>query len=135
MAQFFPRKARTVVAAVFLGGTCASGAHAQGWEHFTCYDIDPHGGFDERSVKLEDQFAQYEGLVIRPVSLCNPVDKNGEGIQDRDYHLVCYEIKADPVSLVDRTIDVNTANQFTEQSMTAILPPRTLCVPSKKALL
>ena len=125
--------AKTFLAAAVLGGGFASGAQAQdAWEHFLCYNIDPHGGFEERTVELKDQFAGYKAVVIRPVSLCNPVDKNGEGIRDPEYHLVCYEIKADPAGEAPRAVDVMTSNQFTEQGMTAVVPPRSLCVPSKK---
>ncbi|SMX28029.1 hypothetical protein TRP8649_02141 [Pelagimonas phthalicica] len=118
-------------AAALATGAFASSAHAFG-EHYLCYNIDPHGGFKEIPVELKDQFAGYKGLVIRPVSLCNPVDKNGEGIREPEVHLVCYEIKAEPVTKTKPAIDVMTANQFREQSMTAVLPPHTLCVPSKK---
>ncbi len=129
----FPRT--PFFAAAIFAGALASQGHAQDtWEHFTCYNIDPHGGFKEVPVELKDQFASYRALVIRPVMLCNPVDKNGEGIKDPDRHLVCYQIRADPAGGVPPAYDVNTSNQFTEQSMTAVLPPRTLCVPSKKEI-
>lgn len=125
----------TLLASALLGGAFATTGHAQSsWEHFLCYRIDPHGAFKSLSVKLKDQFHKYEAVVVNPVSLCNPVSKNGEGIQDSDRHLVCYEIRADPIGKFPNTIDVNTSNQFTEQSMTAVLPPRTLCVPSKKEI-
>ena len=104
-------------------------------EHYLCYRIDPHGPFEPVPVSLADQFANYEGAVIRPVQLCNPVDKNGEGIVDPDVHLVCYEVNADPLGRVPRSIDVVTSNQFVEQSMTAVIPPVVLCVPSKKEII
>ena len=31
--------------------------------------------------------------VVKPKLLCNPVDKNGEGILNPDGHLVCYRVK------------------------------------------
>lgn len=114
-----------------IGSAAQAGGHNIG-EHYLCYDIDPHGGFDARGVKLKDQFTGYEGKVVRPVTLCNPVDKNGEGIINPEIHLVCYEIRAKPVTDGPPTVDVLTSNQFAKQSMTAIIPPRILCVPSKK---
>ncbi|MDJ0826697.1 MAG: hypothetical protein QNJ16_14445 [Rhodobacter sp.] len=125
-----------LLATALLAGGLADPALAQSsGEHFACYDIDPAGRFEEMPVQLKDQFAAYEGVVIRPVSLCNPVDKNGEGLTDPEHHLVCYEIKADPIGSAPRAVDVVTSNQFTEQPMTAVLPPRLLCVPSKKEVL
>ena len=97
----------TFLASALLGGAFATTGHAQSsWEHFLCYNIDPHGPFEPLSVKLRDQFADYKGVVVTPVSLCNPVDKNGEGIKDRERHLVCYEIKADPIGAFPKTVDV-----------------------------
>ena len=119
--------------AIALIGTTGMTAPAQAsWEHFSCYKIDPHGKFKPRDVRLEDQFARYAAHVVRPVMLCNPVDKNGEGIRDKERHLVCYEIKADPAGKAPKAVDVVTENQFQEQGMTAVLPPDILCVPSKK---
>lgn len=135
MRSLFKTTLKTIAVAVTLGAGAAATPAMASWEHFTCYRIDPHGGFKPRDVKLEDQFAAYRGRVIRPIMLCNPVDKNGEGIKDKDRHLVCYEIKADPAGKAPRAVDVNTANQFTEQSMTAVLPPEMLCVPSKKEII
>ena len=129
--------AKTFIAAACVAGFAVS-AQAQEQvkgEHYACYRIDPHGGFDEIPVSLKDQFAGYEALVIRPIQLCNPVDKNGEGILNPEVHLVCYEIRADPIGEFPPTYDVNTVNQFREQSMTAVLPPRMLCVPSFKKIM
>ncbi|MEL7114050.1 MAG: hypothetical protein AAGP08_00420 [Pseudomonadota bacterium] len=133
MTPLFRKIVTSLGAATVLSATLALSAQAQGFgEHYACYRIDPHGGFDPRTVELKDQFAGYKAEVIRPVSLCNPVDKNGEGIREPEVHLVCYEIRAEAVTDVRPTVDVNTSNQFTEQSMTAVVPPVTLCVPTKK---
>ena len=127
---------KTLLAAVVVAGSFAVSAQAQvKGEHYLCYQIDPHGGFREVPVEMKDQFAAYQGVVIRPVQLCNPVDKNGEGILNPEVHLVCYEIKADPMGSAPRAVDVATQNQFTEQGMTAVLPPRMLCVPSLKRIM
>ena len=128
-----------VISVILLGSANFASAkdqqsEANDWEHYLCYDIDPHGPFKPRQVTLKDQFGVYQGVVLNPISLCNPVDKNGEGIKNFQRHLVCYEINADPIGRFRPTIDVITANQFTEQSMTAVIPPRTLCVPSKKEI-
>lgn len=100
-------------------------------EHYLCYRIDDFGGFRPVEVKLKDQFDGYVTAVVRPVSLCNPVDKNGEGIMDPKLHLVCYEIK--PVRSPRRT--VVAYNQFGKEQKLTSPGPETLCVPSYKKIL
>ena len=129
-----------VLSVILLGNIDPASAQPQkgpadDWEHYLFYNFVPHGPFKPRQVRLKDQFGLYEGYVLNPISLCNPVDKNGEGIKNFQRHLVCYEVNADPIGRFPTAIDVITANQFTEQSMTAIIPPKTLCVPSKKEIL
>lgn len=100
-------------------------------EHYKCYPIvDLETPFNPVGVTLRDQFASTNAFVLRPVELCNPVDKNGEGIIDPSVHLVCYEI-SEPLQPKHR---VRTNNQFGELRFT-VKDARTLCVPSKKELL
>lgn len=65
-------------------------------QHYQCYDVLYHDSNDVQDVKLADQFGDSRGLVGHPVRLCNPVDKNGEGIVNDDGHLVCYAIRTTP---------------------------------------
>ena len=105
-------------------------SHVKG-EHYLCYRIDDFGDFKPVEVKLKDQFDGYVTAVLKPVSLCNPVDKNGEGIRDPKLHLVCYEIK--PVKSPRRT--VLAYNQFGKEQKLTSPGPETLCVPSYKKYL
>ena len=101
------------------------------FEHFKCYDVD--GQFDDREVTLEDQFEKKDTLVRKPLMLCNPVDKNGEGIQNRENHLVCYEITDVPGQPHFRKQRVATENQFGSGEL-EVKQPKILCVPSSKAV-
>lgn len=100
-------------------------------EHYKCYPIiELETPFEPVHVKLKDQFVATEAWVLRPVELCNPVDKNGEGIVNPDVHLVCYEI-SEPLQPRRR---VRTSNQFGELRF-VVKDADELCVPSKKELL
>ena len=43
-------------------------------------------------MTLQDPFGITEGTVSKPTALCNPVDKNSEGIIDPTAHLTCYRV-------------------------------------------
>jgi hypothetical protein len=68
-------------------------------DHYKCYDVKvvkgaptPHKG---QKIVLTDQFAAARSFDIKkPATLCNPVDKNGEGIKANARHLLCYAVKA-----------------------------------------
>ena len=65
--------------------------------------------------------------------LCNPVDKNGEGISDATAHLVCYSIKdvAKPKQPKFVARSVQADNQFGSLQLKAT-KSSSLCVPSEK---
>lgn len=97
-------------------------------DHFKCYLA---RGERSRSqhVFLEDQFESGDSKIRGPVSFCNPVDKNGEGINDPDARLVCYR-------LVNRKGDQDLGrhellveNQFGDDTL-HIRRAQVLCVPS-----
>ena len=60
--------------------------------------------------------------------LCNPVDKNGEGINDPDNHLMCYEIKDK-----FKQKNIHTHDQFGPETLDT-KKIKELCVPSEKSL-
>jgi hypothetical protein len=65
-------------------------------DDYKCYKVKEPGrrSFERQFVTLDDQFGVDAGVqVITPSELCNPVDKNGEGISDSDGHLMCYKIR------------------------------------------
>jgi hypothetical protein len=78
-------------------------------------------------VSVETQFGPVTVDIKKPLHLCAPVDKNGEGIVDDVHHLLCYQVRA--VAQTPQT--VSTTNQF-EQTTFNIFGIRELCVPAFK---
>jgi hypothetical protein len=79
--------------------------------HFKCYKAKPTKGspkWVEQLVDVADQFEDKVTRVMKPSLLCNPVDKNGEGIPCEGNHLLCYRIKdaAGQMPFQRRTVDV-----------------------------
>src|SRR5207253_2710682 len=134
-----------VIAADGTGGPCAPGATTTtttstttttlapgtAGDHFECYKArtaprTPH--FHPGSVTLADRFGTRRATVVRPDALCNPVDKNGEGIRDGATYLVCYKVIP---AETPATGPVPVRNQFGDQTL-AVGKSRVLCVPSAK---
>jgi hypothetical protein len=110
-------------------------------DHFKCYKVRRAKGaakFASPEVVLEDQFETKDTLVVRPRFLCNPVDKNGEGILDPESHLVCYRIEDVPGQPRFRRTAVEVMDQFADQDLKALRgdcrQSSFLCVPSTKRL-
>ena len=106
-------------------------------DHFQCYSAARTPGtpkFQRRVVRLEDQFGTKDVRVVKPVSICTPVNKNGEGILDETAHLTCFTIQKIRGEPPFTRRDVQMSNQFGDQSL-RVKRPRTLCVPSTKTLL
>ena len=106
-------------------------------DHYKCYtvavtpDTPP---FERRQVTVNDQFDQPKDYdVIRPAGLCNPVDKNDEGIKHPEDHLFCYVVR--PVPGQPEHVPVAGAfnNQFQPQRFRTIRE-REFCLPSEKIL-
>jgi hypothetical protein len=96
--------------------------------HYQCYRVKQLKPFKTVAVKLRDQFGTVGVKVIQPVYLCAPTDKNGEGLKDKDTHLLCCQ---------DRRVKtpnekVRVINQFGEQDLVVV--PFLLCVPSLKKI-
>jgi hypothetical protein len=67
-------------------------------DHYRCYKVKPTKGaptpYKGQLIVLTDQFAAGRSFDIKkPSLLCNPVDKNGEGIKDNARHVLCYAVK------------------------------------------
>src|SRR5262245_38061959 len=62
-------------------------------DHFQCYEVKP-AFFASTSVTVQDQFGTMTETVRQPHRICNPANKNGEGIIDPTDHLVGYQTKA-----------------------------------------
>jgi hypothetical protein len=104
-------------------------------DHFLCHHVRRASNspkFAERTVTLVDQFGSASYEVEKPQTLCNPTDKNGEGILDPDTHLVGYKIT--PQHFVRQT-NLLVTNQFHPEGirLDAVKPQR-LLVPSAKSL-
>ncbi len=102
-----------------------------GVEHFQCYEVDKAQSTKlpaKPRVSLVDQFGSLTGVAVadKPDFLCNPVDKDGEGIDDDVHHLACYDIhgfRANQKVLI--------ANQFGGQTL-KLKDGKLLCVPSTR---
>jgi uncharacterized repeat protein (TIGR01451 family) len=107
-------------------------------DHFQCYrvgdddddDDDDRRAFTTQTVVLKDQFKEETVRVLRPVALCNPVEKTHDGtvspIGSPDEHLVCYALRAGRFAG-----NVNVRNQFGNATV-RVRRPVSLCVPSQK---
>ena len=87
--------------------------------------------FESRMVRLVDDLEDRNTLVESVASLCNPADKNGEGIADPTAHLACYKIKDVKGQPKFVARDVVTSDQFGNLSL-RVSGAATLCVPSEK---
>ena len=110
--------------------------------HFKCYRVRGTFGapkFTERDVLLVDQFEDRNTTVIKPFLLCNPVNKNGEGIPSPASHVTCYKIRdvAGQPPFVPQS--PNVTDQFIVQDLqtsrrTDCGKTRLVCVPSSKRI-
>ncbi len=122
-----------VVAALALpAGSIAESHEPPKANHYKCYQVLDWTDFEPRKVELKDQFGGSIAAVMEPYQLCNPVDKNGEGIADKEAHLVCYRIEDDPQGPTPRVKEVTVRNQFQEGPLW-VGSSNILCVPSYKS--
>jgi len=114
--------------------TCPSGFNAcsatctcQALDHFQCYEVKP-GVFASTSVTVKDQFGTLVETLRFPHSLCNPTNKNGEGIVDPTDHLVGYQTKSPKfIKQTNKTF----VDQFGTLKLD-LVRPQFLLVPSDK---
>jgi len=100
-------------------------------DSYKCYAVKPvprSPRFPGEIVSLEDQFRTTEARLLSPYEICNPADKNDEGIANPDAHLMCYKF-------LDRSrtssVPVRVTDQFgTEDLRTS--SANVLCVPALK---
>jgi len=124
-----------LAAAVAFAFSAGAPAHAKdppgvNPAHYQCYRVKQIKRFKPVAVKLADQFGVAGAKVIQPVYLCAPTDKNGEGLKDKDTHLLCYQ----DTGVKTPNKKVRVINQFGEQDLVVTIPFM-LCVPSLKKLL
>jgi hypothetical protein len=106
--------------------------------HFQCYGVSGNAFRPAPVVSLADQFGKESVVVGGATMLCNPVDKNGEGIGPvaGSEHLVCYAIRGKGKSDDDEDrrsskLTVTVRDQFGTQ-MLSVDGRDSLCVPSDK---
>ena len=120
------RPDRLLVPASKLVGSQLPDPLAAPIDHYKCYRV--KGARERlRGVNLTTQFGPITVDVKRPLHLCTPVDKNGEGVVDSVRHLMCYQVRAVPQA----PTTVSTTNQF-ESDTFKIFGIRELCVPAFK---
>jgi hypothetical protein len=98
--------------------------------NFECYSVEGKAPQPAPTATLTDQFGTANVAIGRPVLLCNPAKKNGEGIgpvAGGPAHLVCYSIAPRP----NTNQSVETRDQFGTQSL-RVIRPELVCVPSDK---
>ena len=99
--------------------------------HFKCYQVLDWTVWEPVKAELKDQFGASVAKLYEPYMLCNPVDKNGEGIPAPKYHLVCYKMEDDPQGATERVKEVTIKNQFQEGPLWVGSAPM-ICLPSMK---
>jgi hypothetical protein len=97
-------------------------------DHYACVRV--KGARSRISgVTLRTQFGPAVVDVKRPLHLCTPVNKNGEGVVDPTRDLMCYQVRMRPLG--QPAVDVATTNQF-ETATIDLFGVRELCVPALK---
>src|SRR5262245_46149415 len=98
-----------------------------GPDHFVCYEV-KRIPFSDQNVTVQDQFGTMTEQVRFPRRLCNPTNKNQEGIIDPTDHLVAYGLKAPRFT---RQQNLTVTDQFGTLQLDAIRPDF-LMVPASK---
>jgi hypothetical protein len=108
-------------------------------DHYKCYKAKVTPGTPTFPKGLQatvvDQFNQPKLYDLKkPTRLCNPVDKNGEGIKNEATHLMCYQAKpATGQPKHAKVLGIHVNNQFGPEQLDTIKEEE-LCVPSEKIL-
>jgi hypothetical protein len=102
--------------------------------HYKCYKVKVTHGTPKfpKGVQavVTDQFNSPPKtfLVTKPRHLCNPVNKNSEGVKDPSAHLVCYQVRSAGGQPKHVRRSLFTNNQLGPGAMFTI-KERELCVP------
>lgn len=100
-------------------------------DHFKCYAVKAGKGFKPANVKLADQFESERATLVKPLTLCAPVRKNGSLVRKPLAHLKCYAISSTSAKPKEPEVTVTVENQFGTVDL-VVLQPRSLCVPTLK---
>jgi hypothetical protein len=108
-------------------------------DHYLCYNAKTTRGTPPfvrpAPVTLKDQFEEVTAEVLKPVSLCTPVDKNAEGIVDAATHLEGYQIRQ-PKGAKPGNLEVQNQFQPSPNGVLVVdtITPDRLLVPTAKSL-
>ena|SRR5262245_53690107 len=98
-------------------------------DHYKCYKVKGEKFDPKPLVEVEDQFELDTDTVVKPALVCNPADKNEEGIHFPGVHQVCYKVKGQEKL---PPVTVRVTNQFGTQDLKVKKKEKFLCVPSNK---
>jgi hypothetical protein len=107
-------------------------------DHFQCYRVRVTRGTPrlarDLQVTVADQFTSPPVAygVRNPRHLCNPVDKNGEGIKNPTRRLLCYRLHLPAQPRHVQRTSVFLANQFGPETVDTVKEYE-FCVPSEEA--
>ncbi|MCC6764718.1 MAG: hypothetical protein IT293_08655 [Deltaproteobacteria bacterium] len=102
-------------------------------DHYKCYKAGKASGataFVERSVTLVDGVETKVTRVIKTTEFCNAVDKDGQGIQNPDAHLQCYQIKDAPGQARFASSTETVDNELGNGQQLTLKKAKRLCVPA-----
>jgi hypothetical protein len=81
-------------------------------------------------VELKNQFTESFSMTLtKPQLFCNPVNKNGEGINDPSTHLACYGGRLF-TTLNRNRFQIIPTDQFGELALDIRTRPESFCVPT-----
>jgi hypothetical protein len=121
--------ALNLVVALLAGSAQADGP--QELDHFLCHRVTAYDGAADVPVKLKDQFGEVALHAGKPALVCNPVDKNGEGIKNAEGHLLCYSVNK--VENAPGEKKVITETQFGKANL-SVKGIEMFCLPASKQL-
>lgn len=132
---------RLMVPSVKSLGVPPAGEPSNIVDHYKCYKIKVTPNTPKLAkgiqVTVKDQLNQFQPRlyeVKKPLQLCTPVDKNGEGIISPTGHLMCYKVKpADGVADHQRVQgQIHLKNQLVADQQVDTIKESVLCVPAIK---
>lgn len=104
-------------------------------DHFGCYRVAESRALRPETLRVTDQFGRSEIVLGRPIMVCNPSVKVHNdrtfGVENRERHLVCYDIARQTDQPRRRRVNVN--NQMAPAQLVTN-ERQMFCVPSSKKL-
>lgn len=109
------------------GDGCSSACRLEPVQHFKCYRASAR--FERREATLVDEIETKMHVVAKTTSLCTPVARDGEGVEDPTAHLACHRIRQAPDQSKFTGVDVASQDAFGSHTLT-LEKPDSLCVSS-----